>query len=121
MAGGVPVKLDKDAMQIKKLEQERVQILQELEQLREAVKSEVDTNIGQGDPKLIERDMAISLILVQEQKLEAIDQALQEARRGMYGICERCGKPIDPDRLEVVPETTYCIKCKQIVERQGYR
>lgn len=111
---------DKNAMQIEKLKKEREQILLELEQLRETVKSEVDTDIGQGDPKLMERDMAISLIRVQEHKLMAIDQALQEARRGKYGICERCGQPIDPARLEAVPETTFCITCKQFVEKYGY-
>ncbi len=107
------------ALQIEKFEKERAQLLEELAQLREAFKSEVDADIGEGDPKLAERDTVMSLIRVQERKLEAIEQALQKAKRGMYGICERCGEPIDPERLEAVPETTLCIKCKLIVERHG--
>ncbi|MFL7792285.1 MAG: TraR/DksA C4-type zinc finger protein [Anaerolineae bacterium] len=31
--------------------------------------------------------------------------------KGTYGICERCGKPIHPDRLAVLPETRLCIEC----------
>jgi len=29
---------------------------------------------------------------------------LKQAEEGSYGICERCGEPIDPARLEIVPE-----------------
>ena len=32
---------------------------------------------------------------------------------GTYGSCERCGKPIDPDRLEARPWALLCIECKQ--------
>jgi RNA polymerase-binding protein DksA len=103
---------------IKELEQERAQVRQELLHLREALKAEIDVNFGEGDPELVERDMAISLIREQERKLDSLEQALQQARRGAYGICERCGQPIDPARLEAVPDTTLCVNCKAIVERQ---
>jgi RNA polymerase-binding protein DksA len=103
---------------IKELEQERAQVRQELLHLREALKAEIDINFGEGDPELAERDMAISLIHEQERKMDSLDQALQQARRGAYGICERCGQPIDPARLEAVPDTTLCINCRTIVERQ---
>lgn len=103
---------------IKELEQERTQVRQELLHLREALKTEIDVNFGEGDPELAERDMTISLIHEQERKLASLDQALQHARQGAYGICERCGQPIDPARLEAVPDTTLCVKCKAIVERQ---
>jgi RNA polymerase-binding transcription factor DksA len=108
----------KDWQIIKELEQERAQVRQELLHLREALKAEIDVNFGEGDPELTERDMAVSLIHEQERKLGALDQALQQARRGTYGICERCGQPIDPARLEAVPDTTLCVSCKAIVERQ---
>jgi RNA polymerase-binding protein DksA len=103
---------------IKELEQERAQVRQELLHLREALKAEIDVNFGEGDPELVERDMAVSLIREQERKLDSLEQALQQARRGAYGICERCGQPIDPARLEAVPDTTLCVNCKAIVERQ---
>jgi RNA polymerase-binding transcription factor DksA len=28
-----------------------------------------------------------------------------------YGRCERCGSPIDPERLEILPATTLCADC----------
>ena len=103
------------------LEKERDEILAELKRLRELARSTVSADIGEGDPKEMERDLARSLIVVHERQLAAIEQALAEARRGHYGICERCGQPIDPERLEAIPEATLCITCKQIVEKRGHR
>jgi DnaK suppressor protein len=107
--------------QVAQLEKEREQILIELKHLRELAQSNVSADIGQGDPKEMERALARSLISVHERKLAAIEQALKEAQRGHYGICDRCGQPIDPERLEAIPEATLCISCKQIVEKRGYR
>jgi len=38
-------------------------------------------------------------------------KALTRLKIGKYGLCEKCGKMIDTDRLAVRPETTLCIKC----------
>lgn len=103
---------------IKELEKERAQVRQELLHLQEALKAEIDVNFGEGDPELVERDMVISFMQEQERKLGSLDQVLQQARRGAYGICERCGQPIDPARLEAVPDTTLCVNCKTIIERE---
>jgi RNA polymerase-binding transcription factor DksA len=32
---------------------------------------------------------------------------------GKYGICEKCGKMIDTDRLAINPEATTCIDCEK--------
>ena len=110
---------DRTALQIEKLKQEKEHALVELARLREALKSEVDPDADEGDPDLVEREKVMALVQSLERKLEAIDYALRQARDGTYGICERCGEPIDPARLEAVPEATLCIKCKAIVERQA--
>lgn len=110
---------NKTTSQIKKFEQEQAQIVQELVRLREALKSEVDGDVGEGDPELVERHMIMTRIYEQERKSKAMEDVLQQAQQGMYGICERCGKPIDPARLEAIPETTFCLECKMIVEKQS--
>lgn len=111
---------DKTKLQVKKLEKEREQTLLDLERLREAFKSEVDPDADEGDPDLVEREKVLALVQGMERKLESIEHALRQAEEGMYGVCERCGEPIDPARLEIVPEATLCVKCKTIVE-QGTR
>jgi DnaK suppressor protein len=112
---------DKTKLQKEKLRKDREQTLLDLERLREALKTEVDPNADEGDPDLVEREKVMALVKTLERKLESIDYALRQAQEGTYGICERCGQPIDPARLEAVPETTLCVKCKSIVERQQAR
>ncbi len=40
-------------------------------------------------------------------------KALTMIKVGKYGICEKCGKMIDTDRLAIRPETTVCIDCER--------
>jgi CBS domain-containing protein/RNA polymerase-binding transcription factor DksA len=48
-------------------------------------------------------------------RLRAIDLALERAKHGELGICERCRGRIPAIRLRAVPEATLCIRCA----RQG--
>lgn len=105
--------------QLEKLRQERQQIVTELERLRDSLRAEVDPDADEGDPDLVEREKVMALVQTLEHRLELVDYALRQAQEGTYGICERCGEPIDPARLEAVPETTLCVKCKTIAERQA--
>ena len=70
---------------------------------------------------MYERERNLALVRRLQQKLEEIDYALRTAAKGMYGICERCGKPIDPARLAALPETTLCVKCKNELEKAARR
>jgi len=46
-----------------------------------------------------------------------IRKALSRIKIGKYGVCERCGKFIDTDRLMVLPETTLCVDCEKKREK----
>jgi len=99
------------------LEAERQQVLARLQGLREAVQIEVDTDPEEGDPEVHEREKNLALIAALEGEMLSIESALRAIKRGTYGICERCGEPIRPERLEVRPEATLCVKCQADVER----
>jgi len=103
------------------LEEERVQVLEELERLRELMQTEVDVEPDEGDAEIFEREKNAALISVMENKLKDIDAALRSIEKGSYGICERCGQPIELERLEVKPDATLCVKCQQEVERLARR
>lgn len=103
---------------VEELEKKQTQVRQELLALHEALKVEIDSDLGEGDPVLVEQDRIVSFIQEQERQLESLDHTLQQARQGKYGICERCHQPIDPERLEAVPDTTFCVKCKTLIEHQ---
>lgn len=46
-----------------------------------------------------------------ETKLRDINLALEKIKKDKYGICERCGKKIAKERLNVYPEAKFCLKC----------
>jgi DnaK suppressor protein len=50
---------------------------------------------------------------VLEVKLKNINLALEKIKKGNYGICEKCKKEIEIDRLEAIPEARFCKKCKR--------
>ena len=45
-----------------------------------------------------------------------IDQALLRIDEGSFGICARCGKPIDERRLDAVPTARYDAVCQAAIE-----
>ncbi len=104
-----------------KLQEERGQIAGELEHLRELMQAEVDVEPDEGDAEIFEREKNAALIAVLERKVQDIETALRSIEKGNYGICERCGKQIEVERLEVKPDATLCLTCQQEVERIARR
>ncbi len=100
-----------------KLEAERAEIEAKIQHLGEWLKGEVDIDAEEGDPDLFEREKNLALLNTLERRLEQTISALRAIDKGLYGVCERCGQPIDPARLEVKPDATLCLKCQQEVER----
>ncbi|MCD6550126.1 TraR/DksA C4-type zinc finger protein [bacterium] len=47
-----------------------------------------------------------------EKKLQDINIALEKIKKGTYGICEKCKKPISIQRLKAFPAARTCRKCK---------
>jgi RNA polymerase-binding protein DksA len=47
-----------------------------------------------------------------------IDRALVRMEDGTYGICSRCGKPIEKARLKALPYADLCIKDAQAQSRR---
>ena len=45
----------------------------------------------------------------------------QQFELGRQRLCERCGQPIPPERLEVKPDATLCLNCQREVERLSRR
>lgn len=104
-----------------RLLEEKEHINAELSHLREFLQAEVDVEPDEGDSEVFEREKNAALIAVLERRLVDIDTALKSMEKGEYGICQRCGKPIESERLEVKPDATMCVACQQEVERLSRR
>jgi RNA polymerase-binding transcription factor DksA len=48
-----------------------------------------------------------------ETKLAAVDAAISKIANGTYGKCEKCGKNIPLERMEIYPEARFCIDCQE--------
>jgi DnaK suppressor protein len=92
---------------------ERAQVVEELEALRTRLETKGDYELGEGDPMIYQWELNLALRDRAELHLAEIDQALEQLNAGDYGRCEECGRPINPERLAVLPHTTLCSKCAQ--------
>lgn len=115
------VKPEPELSQKAQLEQERAQVRSELERLRAELLEAPDLTGDEVDLNVYEREKTLGLVSAYARRLEEIEAAQRAAERGEYGICERCGSPIDPERLKIFPETRMCVKCKNEVERLARR
>jgi RNA polymerase-binding protein DksA len=64
-----------------------------------------------------ERDLSLSNNI--KDLMDKIDRALERIDEGSYGLCERCGRPIEKARIKALPYATLCIRDKQAEERAG--
>lgn len=46
-----------------------------------------------------------------QRRTQRIDLALEKISKGRYGYCERCGGMIPKQRLDLVPEARYDMRC----------
>jgi len=45
-------------------------------------------------------------------QLAEVEHALYKFDQGTYSLCDICGQPIDPARLEALPQANLCLSCK---------
>ncbi len=63
----------------------------------------------------IEREKTFMFIQRDEKHLFYLESALERIEKKTYGLCVSCGKPIEKGRLEAVPITQHCFKCKTTI------
>jgi RNA polymerase-binding transcription factor DksA len=63
-----------------------------------------------------ERDLSIENNV--RDLLGKIDRALTRMDDGVYGICSRCGRPIEKARLKALPYVDLCLKDAQAQSRR---
>ena len=67
--------------------------------------------IGDGTVEAISRLTEIGVGEKLETSLERTERALVKLDEGTYGICDACGEPIAPKRLEAMPDVVLCVEC----------
>ncbi|MDQ2754915.1 MAG: TraR/DksA C4-type zinc finger protein [Actinomycetota bacterium] len=94
------------------LEQERDSLRRQLAELGVgSVGVDYDANFADSSQVTAERGENEALAVSLEESLAEVENALEKFSTDKYGICENCGQPIAPDRLEAKPEARLCITC----------
>jgi DnaK suppressor protein len=118
--------MPKQTKELEELKKVRERTVLDIDRLRGELQAEIEPASATDDDSadvaadIYERGKIISLIQSLETKLHSLDEAISRASQGLYGICQMCGEAIAPERLAVMPETTYCVRCASRVE-QGIR
>lgn len=73
-----------------------------------------DEHDPEGSTIAFERAQVAALIVEARAYLADLDRALARLDAGTYGMCERCGTPIAPERIAARPATRTCIACATI-------
>ena len=100
-----------------KIEQKR--LIEELEQLQASAPGLDERREGSPFGKreeeateTLELEKRLALENRIRQEMAGIEHALQKFEKGTYGLCDSCGKPIAPERLEALPQASLCVNCK---------
>ena len=102
-----------------RLESERQRLAGELEQLKASVNPAEERREGSPFGKreeeateTLELEKRLALESRIKEQLNAIEHALHKFEEKTYGFCDNCGQPIDPARLEALPQASLCMNCK---------
>jgi DnaK suppressor protein len=110
-----------------RLLQERVDLQAQYDEIEESTFSSnqsdltgemgFDEEYADAGTATFERERDLSLVNNVRDLMERIDKALAKIDEGTYGLCDRCGKPIEKARLKALPYANLCLKDKQAEER----
>jgi DnaK suppressor protein len=105
-----------------------------LETEKESLLEELGTTVSlvaerqERGPYIEKGDFATDIIeiekeLILEQRirdqLNEIEHALHKFGQGSYGLYDICGQPIEPARLEALPQANLCLNCKARQAKNG--
>lgn len=72
-----------------------------------------DNHPGDVASEVFERGKDIGFKTYALGQIEKVEDAMERLEKGQYGICDKCGQPIPRKRLEAIPLTTMCVKCRE--------
>ncbi len=100
----------------KKLEKQLSSFARESKKVKgewDAIKPEFDGgHLEEEADEVEEYSTLLALERTLEEELKNVNLALARIKKGKYGICGKCKKPIPQGRLKAYPRARYCTKCQ---------
>jgi len=102
-----------------RLESEQKHLIEQMGQLQASVRPVEERREGSPFGKReeeatesLELEKRLALEKRIREQLAEVEHALHKCKEGTYGLCDSCGQPIDPARLEALPQANLCLNCK---------
>ena len=102
-----------------RLKQEQMSLKSELQRLKAEEKTADEQREGspfgkreEGATEAFEWEKRWALEKRLNDALADVEHAMKKYESGTYGICDLCSRPIEPDRLEALPQASLCLECK---------
>ncbi|MFK4147042.1 TraR/DksA family transcriptional regulator [Streptomyces sp. NPDC004065] len=87
---------------------------EQLRQIAASATSRADALIEQRSPAQVE--VRVKLAASARMVLADVEAALRRMDEGTYGDCHLCRRPVERERLAIVPQARYCARCQQVRE-----
>ncbi len=79
----------------------------------------VDNHLGDDSDIVYEQERLLTVREELSNRRQRIELALKKMDKGTWGICENCGEPIAPERLDALPFVSLCITCQEEQDKRG--
>jgi len=73
--------------------------------------SAYDQHPGDVATDTFEREKELGLLQMLQSEMDMVQSALNKLQAGKFGLCECCGREIEPARLERLSHTDVCASC----------
>jgi len=67
--------------------------------------------VGEGTSMAVDRLIDVEVHEQMQAQLADVRRAITKLDEDSYGLCDRCGSEIAPERLEVLPWAVLCVRC----------
>ncbi|MDM7998795.1 MAG: TraR/DksA C4-type zinc finger protein [Dehalococcoidia bacterium] len=102
-----------------RLKDERDRLVRQLDQNRASAPAVGEMKEGspygkkeEGAAEAFELEKRLALEKRLMETLAEVEHALGKFEKGTYGTCDTCGRAIEMERLEVLPQANLCLSCK---------
>ena len=99
------------SQQTEKLHQLEAEYRKRIEAIDHDLSQKAEADFAEQATQQENADVLRSLKLEAEIEHRRVQAALARADKGNYGECTRCGEPVEPARLEAMPQAENCVRC----------
>lgn len=96
------------------LDEQRLFRQDQLQQISAAATSRADAVLQRQAASQVE--VRVKLAASARMVLADVEAALARMDEGSYGTCHLCRRPVERERLLIVPQARYCARCQQVRE-----